>query len=243
MKGHAVPGTERDEALRQLQRDIPYDFGQVKLLDTALTHSSYVNERLEGGEHNERLEFLGDAVLEICVSEELYRRFPEEREGALTAMRSRLVNQDNLADLAGGIGLDKCLLLGRGEENQGGRSRSSILSDTFEALLGAVFLDGGFAAAQKVVAGLFAGRLGEPLPPTKGRDHKSRLQEVVQRRFKSHPIYALVESSGPEHAKTFAVRLELPDGHVFTAEGSSIKRAEQLAALEALGHCEESVRR
>ena len=234
MKRHGDSGSQRDTALRRLQRDIPYDFGQVKLLDTALTHSSFVNEILDGGEHNERLEFLGDAVLEICISEELYRRFPDAREGVLTAMRSRLVNQDNLAELAGNLGLDQCLLLGKGEENQGGRFRNSILSDAFEALLGAVFLDGGFAAARQVVNGLFAERLKESLPPAKGRDHKSRLQEVVQRLFKTHPVYALVESSGPEHAKTFTVRLEMPDGNVFTATGGSIKRAEQQAALEAL---------
>ena len=240
MKGHGVPDTERDEALHHLQRGIPYDFSQVKLLETALTHSSFVNERQEGGEHNERLEFLGDAVLELCVSEELYRRFPDAREGVLTAMRSRLVNQDNLAHLAGNIGLDKCLLLGRGEENQGGRSRDSILSDAFEALLGAIFLDGGFPAAQKAVDGLLGTRLDTPLPPVKGRDHKSLLQEVVQRLFKIQPVYTLVETSGPEHAKSFVVRLELPDGRVFSATGSSIKRAEQQAALDALPSYEQT---
>ena len=238
MKGHGVPDVERDEALRRLQRDIPYDFGQVKLLETALTHSSFINERLEGGEHNERLEFLGDAVLEICVSEELFKRFPEAREGVLTAMRSRLVNQDNLAQLAMAVGLDKCLLLGRGEESQGGRRRDSILSDTFEALLGAIFLDGGFAAAKRAVVGLLGDRLGAPPSPAKGRDHKSRLQEVIQRTFKIHPVYTLVEASGPEHARAFTVRLELPDGQVFAATGSSIKRAEQQAAVDALDHYE-----
>ena len=238
MKGHEASDAKRNETLHQLQRDIPYDFGQVKLLETALTHSSFVNERQEGAEHNERLEFLGDAVLEICVSEELFKRFPNEREGVLTAMRSRLVNQENLAELASGLGLDKCLLLGKGEENQGGRSRSSILSDAFEALLGAIFLDGGFAAAQKTVAGLFGDRLSRPLPPVKGRDHKSRLQELVQRTFKTQPVYTLVEAGGPEHAKVFTVRLELPDGGTITSTGSSIKRAEQQAALDALARYE-----
>ncbi len=218
----------------QLQRGIPYDFGQVKLLETALTHSSFVNENTDERDHNERLEFLGDAVLEICVSDELFQRFPDAREGTLTAMRSRLVNQEHLAELARHLGLDNCLLLGKGEEGQGGRSRASILSDTFEALLGAVFLDGGFEAARAAVRALFAGHWEKAEPRPKGRDNKSLLQEVTQRLFKAQPLYTLVGSGGPEHAKEFTVQLELPDGKSFTATGSSIKRAEQTAALAAL---------
>ncbi|MDR2077132.1 MAG: ribonuclease III, partial [Desulfovibrio sp.] len=123
---------------------IPYSFREVRLLRTALTHSSYANERQTGAEHNERLEFLGDAVLELCISDELYRRFPETREGQLTAMRSRLVKQETLAGLARSLGLPQALILGKGEESQGGRDRDSLLSDAFEAVLGAVFLDGGY---------------------------------------------------------------------------------------------------
>ena len=224
--------------LHQLQKDIPYRFGQVKLLAAAMTHSSYANEQQDGAEHNERLEFLGDAVLELCISEELYRRFPGAREGDLTAMRSRLVNQEILAGLARKIGVDKNIILGKGEEAQGGRERDSLLGDAFEALLGAIFLDGGFEAARMAVRRLFEESWPEQEVRPKGKDGKSRLQEVTQQLFKTRPVYALVSSEGPEHDKVFQVRLELPEGTVFMAEGSSVKRAEQAAAHAALAWLE-----
>jgi len=137
-----------EDALEKLQEAISYRFGQVKLLRLALTHSSYANE--QGCVHNERLEFLGDAVLELAVSQELFRRFPEAPEGVLTKMRAKLVSMPSLAGLARSTGLETCVMLGRGEESQGGRGRDSLQSDALEALLGAVFLDGGFAAASRV---------------------------------------------------------------------------------------------
>ena len=222
----------------RLQRDIPYRFGQVKLLRAAMTHSSYANEQQDGAEHNERLEFLGDAVLELCISEELYRRFPGAREGDLTALRSRLVNQETLAGLARKIGLDKNIILGKGEEAQGGRERDALLSDAFEALLGAIFLDGGFEAVRTAVAGLFEESWPEREARPKSKDGKSRLQEVTQHLFKARPVYSLLCSKGPEHDKVFRVRLELPEGMVFIAEGSSMKRAEQTAAHAALAQLE-----
>ena len=224
----------------RLQRGIPYRFGQVKLLTAAMTHSSFANEQQDGTEHNERLEFLGDAVLELCISAELYQRFPDTREGDLTAMRSRLVNQDTLAALARKIGLDQAIILGKGEEAQGGRDRDSLLSDAFEALLGAIYLDGGFEAAQSVVCGLFSGNWPERSGRVKSKDGKSRLQEVTQQLFKARPIYALLGSEGPEHDKVFTVRLDLPDGTVYVAEGSSVKRAEQTAAHMALAKLDSS---
>lgn len=226
--------------LDRLQRDIPYHFSQVKLLSTAMTHSSYANERQSDAPHNERLEFLGDAVLELCISDELFRRFPDAREGELTAMRSRLVNQDTLASLARRIGLDACIALGKGEESQGGRERNSLLSDAFEALLGAIYLDGGFAAVSGIVRGLFLEHWPVRSGKSKGKDGKSRLQEATQRFFRERPVYTLVNSAGPEHEKLFTVRLELPDKTVFTAAGSSVKRAEQTAARMALKYLEEN---
>ena len=226
--------------LDRLQRDIPYHFSQVKLLHAAMTHSSHANERQNGPQHNERLEFLGDAVLELCISDELFRRFPDAREGELTAMRSRLVNQDTLASLARRLGIDKCIALGKGEEIQGGRERNSLLSYAFEALLGAIYLDGGYTQAQEAVRGLFIDHWPAQSGKTKGKDGKSRLQEVTQQFFKERPVYALVSSTGPEHDKLFTVRLELPDGTVFVAAGSSVKRAEQTAAHMALKFFEEN---
>lgn len=224
--------------LQQLQRDIPYQFKQVKLLEEAMTHSSFANEQQSGAPHNERLEFLGDAVLELCISSALYKRFPDTREGELTAMRSRLVNQDTLARLAREVHIDKCIVLGKGEEAQGGRERDSLLSDAFEALLGAVFLDGGFAKSVKVVEKLFSPHWPSHSGKVKSKDAKSRLQELTQHLFKDRPVYSLVGSSGPEHDKVFTVRLELPDKQCFTAEGSSVKRAEQTAAQLALERLE-----
>lgn len=226
--------------LERFQRGIPHQFSQVKLLHAAMTHSSYANEQQSDVEHNERLEFLGDAVLELCVSEELFVRFPDTREGELTAMRSRLVNQESLAALARGIGLDKKMILGKGEEAQGGRERDSLLSDAFEALLGAVFLDGGYAAARKMVQTLFADRWPAQSAKVKNKDGKSRLQEVTQHLYKERPVYSLISSVGPEHDKVFTVHLTLPDNTVFMAEGSSVKRAEQTAALAALAHLEKT---
>lgn len=218
----------------QLQKGIHYRFKQVKLLEAALTHSSYANEQQNGAEHNERLEFLGDAVLELCISEELYKRFPNTREGDLTAMRSRLVNQDSLASLARKIGLPQAIVLGKGEESQGGRERDSLLSDAFEAVLGAIFLDGGFIAAEAAIALLFGDLWPQASGRVKNKDAKSRLQEVTQQLFKARPVYTLTGSEGPEHDKVFTVSLELPDGSVISTQGSSVKRAEQSAAQMAL---------
>jgi ribonuclease-3 len=213
-------------------------FADPSLLDMALTHSSFANERGEGGGHNERLEFLGDAVLELCVSEELFSLFPEAPEGELTLLRSQLVNESSLATMARRLGLAGHVRLGRGEENQGGRSRPSLLSDVFEAVVGAIFLDGGYVAARAFMVRVFDGLW--PLRPAapKCKDFKSRLQEYTQKTHKARPVYALLGSVGPEHDKRFEVRLTLPCGREILAMEKSVKKAEQQAArlaLEALG--------
>ncbi len=222
--------------LRQIEDALGYAFTNRELLATALTHSSYANEHGGGAAHNERLEFLGDAVLELCVSSELFARFPAVREGDLTRMRATVVSESFLSDLAREYGLDAALLLGKGEESQGGRSRPSLLSDAFEALLGAVYLDGGFDAVTTVVRAVFDGKWPGRMRGRHSKDCKSLLQEVTQRRFKERPVYALIGSSGPEHAKVFTVRVTLPDNREFTCEGPSLKRAEQLVANLALEH-------
>ncbi len=217
-----------------LQDVIKYKFAQPKLLEMALTHSSAANERQDSTFHNERLEFLGDAVLELSVSMELYRRFPDAREGQLTSMRSRLVNQDSLAGIAKNLKLDEILVLGKGEENQGGRYRESLLSDALEALLGAVFEDGGFEQARSLVLRVFANRWPVPDEKQKNKDPKSHLQEISQQIYKGRPIYALLEATGPEHAKEFSVQVTLPDSTRFLGSGTSLKRAEQDAARKAM---------
>ncbi|MUM76695.1 ribonuclease III [Pseudodesulfovibrio sp. F-1] len=216
-----------------LQQSIHHRFAQVKLVRAALTHSSYANEQ-EGDGDNERLEFLGDAVLELCVSEEGYRRFPDAPEGQLTRIRSQMVKEKSLAAIARELGLHRHILLGRGEELQGGRDRDALLADAFEALMGAVFLDGGFEAARRTILHIFKNRWPRPemLPETK--DYKSRLQEVAQERFRDRPVYMLAGTSGPEHEKIFMVDAALPTGEVFRGISTSVKRAEQEAARLAL---------
>ncbi len=222
--------------LQHIEDALGYSFTKKELLATALTHSSYANEHGGGATHNERLEFLGDAVLELCVSSSLFSRFPDAREGDLTRMRAAIVSEPFLSGLAREYGLDTALLLGKGEEGQGGRMRPSLLSDAFEALLGAVYLDGGFDAVTTVVRTVFDGKWPVRKQGSLSKDCKSLLQEVTQRRFKERPVYALVGSSGPEHAKVFTVKVTLPDGREFTCEGPSLKRAEQLVANLALEH-------
>lgn len=217
-----------------LEERLDHVFARPELLDLALTHSSWANECGGGQRHNERQEFLGDAVLELCVSWELFRRFPKAREGELTKLRARLVSTVSLAERARQLGLDGLLKLGRGEERQGGRDRDSVLSDVLEAVLAAVYEDGGFAAAQKAVARIFEQHWPQTAGQTQRKDCKTRLQEMAQQLFKDRPVYALLASRGPEHAKIFEVSLHLPDGREFMASGTSCKKAEQEAARLAL---------
>lgn len=220
------------DVLQALQTEIHYEFKQVKLLIQALTHSSHANEH--GCLHNERLEFLGDAVLELAVSQELFRKFPEVQEGHLTKMRSALVSEGALAQAARKIRLGACLLLGRGEDVQGGREKNSVLSDALEAVLGAVYLDGGLEHAITCVNFLFAGQWPAPPETFRPRDFKSLLQEATQRIWKARPSYALRDSHGPEHAKQYTVVVTMPDKTEVEWEERSMRKAEQGAAEQAL---------
>lgn len=252
MKFHDIADMEMEEkALDEMQANLGYRFTRRGLLRTALTHSSFVNETDEVHGHNERLEFLGDAVLELCVSEELFRRFPRAREGELTRLRAQLVSKPALADMALELKLDRHIRLGRGEEEQGGRTRSSLLSDALEALLGAVFLDSGYETAKRVVCSILAEHWPSQTGEEKIKDNKSRLQELTQQLFRERPVYALLGSHGPEHDKVFDVSVTLPCGTVLYASGPSVKRAEQAAAGAAIlklnartnnrkSHCAES---
>ncbi len=219
--------------LELLQKNYGYIFNNIELLQTALTHSSYINES-DKKEHNERLEFLGDAVLEIHISEMLYHRFPHSREGALTHMRSSIVNEKSLAEKAKQLGIPHNILLGTGEEQQGGRNRPALIADAFEAILGAIYLDGGFSHTQKVIQHLFQNNIPKEEKTIQQKSYKTQLQELTQAYFKYTPEYEHIGSSGPEHAKKFTVRYTSPQGFVLTAEGSSIKKAEHEVAKLAL---------
>lgn len=218
---------------KELQTALDYTFNNICLLDTALTHSSYINENT-AEEHNERLEFLGDAILEIHISEELFKRFPHAREGVLTHFRSCMVNEKSLAELAKKINIPAFLKLGIGEENQGGRKRPALIADAFEAVLGAIYLDSNFETSKKVVLSLFKDKFPKQETIIQKKSYKTLLQEFTQAHFKHTPEYELLAQSGPEHAKTFTVRYTSPQGFSVTASHSSIKKAEHEAAKLAL---------
>lgn len=215
-----------------LQQRIGYSFKNVELLRQALTHSSWANEYNHPGEHNERLEFLGDAVLELAISTCLYHRYPRQREGTLTKVRASLVRESCLAELGKKLGIPEALRLGRGEEQQCGRQRESLLADALEAVLAAVYLDGGYEAAKGVVDRIFPA--SEQSGDGEGKNPKCALQELCQKYHHDVPVYTLLQATGPDHARIFEVRLELPNGRYFHGIGSSRKRAEQAAAEAAL---------
>ena len=210
-------------------------FSDKTLLQRALTHRSYLNENPNYPlEDNERLEFLGDAVLDFITGEYLYHRFPEVTEGRLTNLRSALVRTESLAKFAVKLNLGTFLFLGRGEEESGGRERSAILCDAFEALLGALYLDQGMEAARDFVGMLIEPALQEILASDAEKDAKSRLQEVAQSRFQLTPTYRTVKEQGPDHAKEFTVEAVIGSKAYGTGLGFSKQNAAQAAAREAL---------
>jgi ribonuclease III len=220
-------------AAPSLSRTLDYSFRDLSLLQSALVHTSYVNERPGRGlESNERLEFLGDAVLGVVVAHRLYELRPESPEGELTVLRAWLVRQSTLARWGRQLGLGPHLLLGRGEARGGGRDRPALLSRAFEAVVGAVYLDGGVDAARTVLLPFIDHEVRTGFSPQRVVDAKSRLQQVTQARFESTPVYNLVDHSGPGHAPVFVV--EVRAGPEINARGSGhSKRAAQQAAAHA----------
>jgi ribonuclease III len=210
-------------------------------LQQAFVHSSYFNENPQAASgHNERLEFLGDAVIGLVVSRLLYERFPTEDEGLLTARRASLVNRDALAGLALRLGLDRYLLLGRGEAEAGGATRPSLLAAAFEALAGAIFLAEGLEVTHQWLLGLFAPELPEADGVEPPKSAKSRLQEWSQREHRLKPHYELVNTTGPAHEQTFTVAAVLRGKRLSVGIGSSRQRAEEQAAAAALDSMVES---
>lgn len=219
--------------IKDLETAIGYRFHNLSLLQNALTHSSYANERWHNGLlSNERLEFLGDSVLGMLVAEYLFRNFPNRPEGELTRMRADMVCEKTLAAAANRIGLGEHLLLGHGEEQGGGRSRDSILADAVESVIAACFLDGGLDAALQFVRQFILVEV--PVSKLHNVDYKTQLQELVQQKKNQALVYALVGQSGPDHDKKFDVEVSLNGAVVGRGCGSSKKRAEQDAARAAI---------
>lgn len=213
-------------------------FHNPQLLTTALTHRSALNERGQTGttatESNERLEFLGDAVLELAVTLHLYERCPDEDEGKLTAYRSALVRTETLAALARELGLDQQMYLSKGEENGGGRDNDSLLADLMEAVLGALYLDQGFAAVQQFLEQHLYPRFEQILSDKSYKDHKSQLQELVQSKGLPTPTYQVLQAVGPDHDKLFTVAVLVGEQTYGQGQGHSKQLAQQAAAKAAL---------
>jgi len=220
----------------QLQQKLGYTFTDFSLIVQALTHKSFSNEQPETVAHNERLEFLGDAVLELAVSDLVYRLFPDIPEGGLTRIRAEVVCEKGLAEIARKLQVGSCLRLGRGEVNNQGYNKPSLLSDALEALLGAIFLDGGFATACQVVEKVFATAIYASARLRYGSDHKTCLQEILQSRFNGLPEYFLSQIEGPDHDKIFFMEVLFNHQILGRGRGSSKKSAEQQAAAAALEH-------
>lgn len=217
--------------LKALQKVLSYTFKNEGTLLQALTHKSYANEKKGLLTDNERLEFLGDAVLDLAISHLIMEKFPNLSEGEMSKLRASVVNESHLAVMAKGIGLDQSLLLGRGEELSGGRKKPSILADSFEAVIAAIYMDGGFEEAFMIVSSHFSKLLAKT---DLYIDYKTRLQELTQERLKCMPVYNLKSTSGPDHARMFEVELYIEGKLYGTGSGKTKKEAEQEAAREAL---------
>jgi len=217
------------DPLAGLQQRLGYRFTDSSLLQQALTHSSHSSN------HYERLEFLGDSLLGAGISMLLYQAYAQENEGALSRLRTRLVRGETLAEIARELALGDCLRLGLGERKSGGRLRASILADSFEALLAAIYLDGGIDAVLQVIERLFRGRLASLPAADSLKDAKTRLQELLQAQGLGLPHYQLLDETGPDHQRRFTVSCKLPGNEQdWRAEASSRRRAEQKAATAAL---------
>lgn len=222
----------------RLQERLGYTFGDRGILLQSMTHTSYGHEFLQEKSvalrDNERLEFLGDAILDVVVSDILLEAFPNANEGQLSKMRAAVVNEKTLAQVAKSISLQDCIRLGKGEIQTGGHEKLSILSSALEALIAAIYLDGGFNAVYPVVRHLFAPFFLDERDLIAFYDHKTQLQEMVQARWKVTPTYHLVTTRGPDHAKTFEIEVRMNGKPLAVASGSSKKEAEQNAARAAI---------
>ena len=221
--------------ISELENSIGFAFGDKSLLHRALTHRSYLNEHPDFAfEDNERLEFLGDAILDFVIGEYLYHRFPELAEGPLTSLRSALVRRETLACFARRFDLGAYLRMGHGESESGGRERPATLCATFEALVGAIYLDGGLEAIQALVRPLIEPEVARILREHLAKDAKSLLQELAQDQYRCTPRYATVAESGPDHDKEFTVEVSICGRVVGRGSGHSKQQAAQQAAAQAL---------
>lgn len=226
--------SKREKILRSLEKKISYIFKDKTLLNQALVHRSYSYEQISKPVNNECLEFLGDAVLGLAVGHLLVTKYPDHEEGTLSQLKANMVNENNLSQLARKLNLGRFLMLGKGEELSGGRAKNSILADTYEALLAAVYLDGGLEPAHNLAKKHFLPLLPASISRSSLLDFKSRLQEYTQEEFKTIPEYVILKESGPEHQKRFTLGVKLKGEILARGTGKNKKAAEQKAAQNAL---------
>ena len=219
--------------MHKLEQRLGYTFSNRSYLETALTHSSYANEQPDKRHSNERLEFLGDAVLGFCAAKTICGLFPDMPEGGMTRLRSELVCEASLFQVAQSLELSQYIHLGKNEECNGGRERTSILADCVEAIIAAIYLDGGLEPAEKFIEERILKDVRAGRRPAR-TDYKTQLQELLQKEGGAAPVYSIVSESGPDHNKTFVASVALHDGASARGEGKSKKEAEQMAAKAAL---------
>ncbi len=217
------------------EMQVGFTFADKSLLRTAFTHRSYLNEnKHKDFEHNERLEFLGDAVLELVVTDFLFRKYPEKTEGDLTAYRAALVNTVSISDAAKKLGMNDFLLLSKGEAKDTGRAREYILANTFESFIGALYLDQGYEAARRFIADTLLGKTDDVVAKRLWQDAKSHFQELAQEHDGVTPVYKMLGESGPDHDKKFIAGLFVHEKEIARGEGKSKQEAEQMAAEHGL---------
>ena len=231
---------DRKKELLLFEKQIGIRFRKLELLNLAFSHRSYANESDGNIDNNEKLEFLGDSVLGLVVSDYLYRSLTDKNEGDLARIKSFVVSEESLAEIARGTKVDNFILIGKGEEYSGGRSKKAILADCMEAIIGAYYLDSGFKASRSFILKYLIPEINKVLENRHKKDYKTLLQEYVQKRFKSYPRYLLVKKTGPDHDRTFWIDVEIEGNKYGPGKGKNKKEAEQNAAGVAYCHFTEA---
>ncbi len=224
--------------INKLEKNLGVVFKNKEQLINALTHRSYLNEHKDIKIHNERLEFLGDAVLELIVSDYLFNKFPDRPEGDLTSFRSALVKTESLADTAKKLGVGESLLLSRGEEDTGGRTKDYLLANTFEAIIGAIYIDQGYEKCKEFVYTHLIPKLNDIIKNRSDIDNKTRIQEITQARYKVTPVYEVINEEGPDHNKKFTIVVKINNKVIGKGVGKSKQKAQEQAALSGIKYLE-----
>lgn len=224
---------DRRKELQLFEKHASIKFKKQELLNLAFSHRSFANENALDIGNNEKLEFLGDSVLGLVVAEYLFLQFPEKLEGDLARIKSFVVSEDSLADIARDLRVDNYILIGKGEEYSGGRTKKALLADCLEAIIGAYFIDSGWKASQRFILRMLIPEIDKVVEDRHRKDYKTLLQELVQKRFKSYPKYSLQKRTGPDHDKTFWMEVRIGEQTFGPGQGKNKKEAEQAAAALA----------